>query len=62
MRIRKSSSNDNYNEYNRYLAGVPTQQRIRLDGSIIRKGALKGGGHREVILIVSGEIVHHGIQ
>jgi len=62
MRHRKSSSNDSHGEVYKYLSSVPDNQRVRLNGQIIRNGTLKGGSHREVILIVDNKIIHHKIQ
>ena len=62
MRTRKSSSNDSHGEVYKYLSGIPDNQRVKLDGKIIRKGKILNGGHTEVMLIVEGKIVHHKFQ
>jgi len=62
MRTSKTSSGDRTSDPYKYLHGIPEQQRVRLNGQIIRNGTLKGGSHREVILIVDNKIIHHKIQ
>ena len=59
---RKSSSNDRGGDPYIYLHDVRKNQRVKLDGKIIRKGKILNGGHTEVMLIVEGKIVHHKFQ
>lgn len=62
MRTRKSSSGDSHGEVYKYLSNIPDNQRVKLDGKIVRKGKILNGGHTEVMLIVEGKIVHHKFQ
>ncbi len=62
MRNKKISSNDTHGEVYKYLKHVPDNQRVRLNGKIIRNGTLPGGSHREVILIENNKVIHHKIQ
>jgi hypothetical protein len=62
MRSRKTSSGDLTTDPYKYLHHIPSQQRTRLNGKIVRTGTLKGGSHRDVKLIENGVVIFHGKQ
>ena len=62
MSQHKSSSGDYSKDCCKYLDGIPENQRVKLNGKIVRTGMIGGNAHRDVKIIEDGKIIYHKIQ